>query len=210
MRFIRTATLLVAHSLVFCSGILAALCCGLQPGQFREAGRALGVYRETVAAHVNMLGELIQTNELRGEYLQLRGLVRQKGVLSATPVSAIEEIQHYFHEASTALPGAHDVVVNPTDRSEKKQKHALFGPARKHHERFLHSKRKQQQQQWGQEQIVHFDTGSNVVYAVSTLLHRACDPSFMLVSVLGQARKFNSVDDCVLQVRPLAIYRLRL
>ena len=73
------------------------------------------MYRETVAAHVNMLGELIQSNELRGEYLHLRGLERQKGVLSATPVSTIEEIQHYFHEASTSLPGAHDVMVNPSE-----------------------------------------------------------------------------------------------
>jgi hypothetical protein len=145
-----------------------------------------------------MLGTLIQTNELRGEYLQLRGLVRQKGVLSATPVSVIEEIQHYFHEASTALPGAHDVMVNPADRNEKKQKHALFGPAQKHLEKFLGSKRKQQQEQWKREQIARFD--SDAEYAVSTLLHRACDPSFMVVSVRGQVRKFNSVNDHVLQV----------
>jgi len=133
---------------------------------------------------------------MQGEYLELRGLVRQRGVLAATPVEVIENIQQYFHDVSSAMPGAHDEATNPADRSEKRQKHALFGAARKHCDRYTSRQRQVQQQQWEQQQIDVFDPSS--IYAVSTLLHSASDPAFMLVSVCGQPRQFNPGVDHVL------------
>jgi hypothetical protein len=108
----------------------------------------LGVHRNTIAQHSKLLGDLIQSNEMQGEYLELRGLVRQRGVLAATPVEVIENIQQYFHDVSSAMPGAHDEATNPADRSEKRQKHALFGAARKHCDRYTSRQRQVQQQQW--------------------------------------------------------------
>jgi hypothetical protein len=56
-----------------------------------------------------------------------------------------------------------------------------------------------QQEQWVHNSTATFDPDST--YAVSTLLHTASDPTFLLVSVRGQPRAFDRASDTVLQVK---------
>ena len=128
--------------------MLACFCCELDPGQFSEAGRALEISVETIRQHRHLLADLIQSDDLRGEYIQVRGLKRSEGVLAATSIEDIDTIVSYYRRASVACPGKHDVVTNPDNRSESKQKRNLFGTISSHHRKCVTEMKNEQKLAW--------------------------------------------------------------
>ena len=94
----------------------------MEPGQYSAAGRVLRIDRNAIASHAKLLADLIDTDDLRHEFIQTRGMTRKIGVLTKTSVVHLEQAAQYYLKESATCPGKHDVVTNPTDRSEKKQK----------------------------------------------------------------------------------------
>ena len=108
----------------------------LKPGQYTAAANMLKVHRNTISAHCHLLGELIKTNDMGQEYLQVRGLERSSGALAKTSVETIESVVQYYIASATTCAGKHDVVTNPDDRNDKQQKMVLYGLFKSHHRKF--------------------------------------------------------------------------
>ena len=95
----------------------------MEPGQYSAAGRVLRIDRNAIASHAKLLADLIDTDDLRHEFIQTRGMTRKIGVLTKTSVVHLEQAAQYYLKESATCPGKHDVVTNPTDRSEKSDAH---------------------------------------------------------------------------------------
>ena len=101
-----TTTTLSLHS-ASCHrrSFLAGMCCMLKPGQYTAAANMLKVHRNTISAHCHLLGELIKTNDMGQEYLQVRGLERSSGALAKTSVETIESVVQYYIASATTCAG---------------------------------------------------------------------------------------------------------
>jgi hypothetical protein len=158
----------------------------LQPGQYSAAGKLLGIDRHAVSAHAGMLSELIQSDDLRQEFMQIRGLPRGCGILARTPIADIEAAAQYLIGEAAACPGKYDVVTNPENRQEKKGKMALYGMMRAHHRRFNQRKQREQRAEWKQEaESISLQPGQ--LLACCSLLHGAGNTSFIVVEALGSS-----------------------
>ena len=50
---------------LFCRAVLGALCCCLEKGQYRQAGRDLQIEHHDISRHKDQLVDLIKSNDLR-------------------------------------------------------------------------------------------------------------------------------------------------
>jgi hypothetical protein len=143
---------------------------------------------------------LLYDEELRMEYINVRGLTRSIGILSKTPPCIIEACQEYYRSVSVPLPGKYDFVMVNGEKLRKRELHGMFTV---HHRSFLEKERGLQKQMW-EEDIVSLD-GPEAIYACSSLLHLSSDYYFVLLSILGKV-----VPHCSRNHAPLCIVRQRV
>ena len=157
----------------------------------------LNIRTETVRAHAMMeLGDILLQDDMRGEYLITRGLERHSGVLAKTPIANIEACIAYYRKEAIVSPNKSDVSTNPNDPADTRQNQDLFGLVRKHQEKFVQQQRKQQEKIWKDNVVDVYsgDTGVFSLFGCSTLLHRASDAAFVVVSVKNKAAGMQQYD----------------
>ena len=88
------------------------------------------------------LSDLLKYDEdLKMEFLDIRGLTRTRGILSKTPAHVIDAGQEYYRRVSVAMPGKYDFVVVDGEKIRKRQLSGLF---QTHHRAFVKQEKKTQ------------------------------------------------------------------
>ena len=209
-----TAFIVSAHNRSLLFTVLRAM----EPGQYEEASRMLDLRAETVRQHAMMsLDDILLKDDLKGEHLSIRGMERLSGILAKTSVQNIEAAVSYMRKEAVVSPNKGDLCTNPDDPSDKKQRRNLFGLLYKHHQKFLKRKKAQQQAMWECDRAdgapdVYAAGGGMLMrdlYACSTLLHRASDPAFVIVSVKNKSAGMQTYDPAkhrILQVAEKRVF----
>ena len=138
------------------------------------------------------LSDLLKYDEdLKMEFLDIRGLTRTRGILSKTPAHVIDAGQEYYRRVSVAMPGKYDFVVVDGEKIRKRQLSGLF---QTHHRAFVKQEKKTQQKEWKETQLIteaNPASGASM-YACSTLLSHPGDATFYIVSVVGAVTQYSS------------------